>query len=102
MIDNQRLQDIFITQTSSAVEMMQRKEEELLIKVLSNYLGREPKEEDFKRVTRYFYHDAIYKYQLSYDNILLGEVKNLVPNDPWGHFDFGIGIEFIPNSASSE
>lgn len=100
-LNKKTLQDLFKQQESLSYiveEWMVKAEDQLLIKVLTLYLGREPKREDFKRVTKYHYPNNPDGYELAYDKVLLGTVKFGSPGHFSGKSEFR--IDFTP--ASSE
>lgn len=86
--------------TNPIIEGMKRCEEETIIKVLTQYLHREPTNEDFKKVTRYFYQElGTDNYELTYEKVRLGVIS----------YDFGMSnpldpqpvfsVNFIPSSS---
>lgn len=57
------------------VKAIIKKEEELVIKLLTEYLGREPKLEDYKRCTKIYHPGEPINYDFAFDDVTLGYVR---------------------------
>lgn len=63
-------------------------EEKILLNVLKTYLNREPIQDDFRHVKRFFSYNDNSRYLLTYDNFELGYVYYKLN-------EYTINIEFI-------
>jgi hypothetical protein len=68
----------------AAIKEMRRLEDELLKKVVSQLLGREPVREDGKRLTKVYREGEPLNYQLLFDNDPVGIVTFNVTGPSWG------------------
>lgn len=100
-IATRKLSDEVISKISedSVMEGMRRCEEETVIKVLTQFLGRIPTEDDFKRCQKFTYENVFDSYEFAYDGRKLGTVKynfgNSNPFDPQPK----MAVEFTPSSS---
>lgn len=68
MVDNEFIQERF-------TKLIVRKEEEVLKKALSQLLGREPQEIDWKQTTKFMRPTDPWNYHVAYNGITFGKLE---------------------------
>lgn len=73
-MENEEIEQL-IDHGNLVIRTIQANEENLINQVLTQFLGRRPDVEDYKKCTRFFQRDRSGEYELAYENTPLGTVK---------------------------